>query len=279
MITRRSPAKVNLYLRVLGKRQDGYHDIATLMQRISLYDEMEFSPRDEGIVVKCPGSTLPENEGNIVYKAAKSLLSHASYSAGVEITIKKGIPIAAGLGGGSSNAATTLMTLNDLMEFNYSAQDLMEIGARLGADVPFFVLGKTAWAFGIGDRLRVAENIPQLWFVLINPLFEVSTKMIYEDLNLRLTIREKKFTVPRFCTVDNVIRALHNDLERVTIKLHPILQKLKQLLIAQGALGSLMSGSGPTVFGIFADEKSALDAEEKLRAEGKWSVFRARSIS
>lgn len=279
MIKRASPAKVNLYLKVLGKREDGYHNIATLMQRISLYDEMEFSPRDEGIVVKCPCSTLPENEGNIVYKAAKSLLSHASCSAGVEITIKKGIPIAAGLGGGSSNAATTLMVLNDLMEFNYSAQDLMEIGTGLGADVPFFVLGKTAWAFGIGNRLQVTGNIPRLWFVLINPLFEVSTKMIYGNLNLRLTTKEKKFTVPMFCTVDGVVRALRNDLERVTVKLHPILQKLKQLLIAQGALGSLMSGSGPTVFGIFADEKSALVAEEKLRAEGKWSVFMARSVN
>jgi len=279
MIKRASPAKVNLYLKVLGKRGDGYHDIATLMQRINLYDEMEFSPRDEGIMVKCPGSTLPENEGNIVYKAAKSILSRASCSTGVGITIKKGIPIAAGLGGGSSNAATTLITLNDLMEFNYSTQNLMEIGAGLGADVPFFVLGKTAWAFGIGDRLQVAENIPRLWFVLINPLFEVSTKMIYGDLNLRLTTKEKKFTILKFCTVDSVVRELHNDLERVTIKLHPILQKIKQLLIAQGALGSLMSGSGPTVFGIFADEKSALDAEEKLRAEGKWAVFMARSVN
>lgn len=281
MTKKRAPAKVNLYLRVLGKRQDGYHDIATLMQRISLYDEMEFSPRDEGIVVKCPGTTLPENSGNIVYKAAELLFSQASFPGGVEIKIGKRIPIAAGLGGGSSNAAATLITLNDMMGFNYSVQDLMGIGARLGADVPFFVLGKTAWAFGIGDRLQVAENLPQLWFVLINPLFEVSTKMIYENLNLRLTTKEKKFKTlkSKLCTVESVVRMLRNDLEKVTISQHPVVGKLKELLMAYGALGSMMSGSGPTVFGIFADEKRALEAEKKLRAEGKWSVFMARSLN
>ncbi|MBE9547411.1 MAG: 4-(cytidine 5'-diphospho)-2-C-methyl-D-erythritol kinase [Proteobacteria bacterium] len=279
MVTKKSPAKVNLHLRVLGKRKDGYHDIATLMQRISLYDEMEFSLRDKGIVVKCPGTTLPENEDNIVYRAAKTLFLHASCLSGVEITIRKKIPIAAGLGGGSSNAATTLVTLNDLMGFNYNKDELMKMGAKLGADVPFFVSGKTAWAFGIGDRLQVAENIPRLWFVLINPRFDISTKMVYESLNLRLTNEAKKYIVPWFYAVDDIVRKLHNDLEKVTLNLHPILKELKELLITCGALGSLMSGSGPTVFGIFADKKDALKAEERLKAKEKWLVFRAHSIN
>ena len=279
MITKRSPAKVNLHLQVLGRRKDGYHDIATLMQMISLYDEMEFSLRGKGIVVKCPGTTLPENEDNIVYKAVKSLFSHASCLSGVEITIRKKIPIAAGLGGGSSNAATTLLTLNDLMGFKYTKDELIKMGAKLGADVPFFVSGKTAWAFGIGDRLQVAENIPRLWFVLINPRFDISTKMVYESLNLRLTNEAKKYNVPRFYAVDDIVRKLHNDLEKVTLNLHPILRELKELLITCGALGSLMSGSGPTVFGIFADKKGALKAEESLKEKGKWLVFRAHSIN
>jgi len=279
MITKRSPAKVNLYLRVLGKRSNGYHDIATLMQRISLYDEMDFSLKENGIVVKCPGTILPEKDGNIVYKAAKSLFSNASCLTGVEITIRKKIPIAAGLGGGSSNAATTLTTLNDLMGFSYSKDELMKIGVKLGADVPFFVSGKTAWAFGIGDRLQIAENIPQLWFVLVNPRFDISTKMIYENLNLRLTSKVKKFSIPRFYTVDDVVKKLHNDLEKVTLNSHPIVRELKKLLIACGAIGSLMSGSGPTVFGIFTDKKDALKAEERIKSEGKWSVFSAHSIN
>ncbi len=279
MVTKRSPAKVNLHLRVLGRRENGYHDIVTLMQRISLYDEMDFFSREKGIVIKCPGTSLPENEGNIVYKAAKSLFLHASCPSGIEIVIRKKIPIAAGLGGGSSNAATTLVTLNDLMGFNYSKDELMKIGAKLGADVPFFVFNKTAWASGIGDQLQAVENIPQMWFVLVNPRFDISTKMVYENLNLRLTNKVKKFSIPRFNTIDDVVNKLHNDLEKVTLNLHPILKELKELLIACGALGSLMSGSGPTVFGIFADKKDALRAEEKLKAGVKWAVFEAHSIN
>lgn len=279
MVIKRSPAKINLHLRVLGKREDGYHDIATLMQRISLYDEIEFSPREKGIVVKCPGTPLPENEDNIVYKAAKSLFSQASCHSGIEITIRKKIPIAAGLGGGSSNAATTLVTLNDLMGFNYSTKNLMKIGAKLGADIPFFVFGKTAWAFGIGDRLQAAKNIPRLWFVLVNPRFDISTKGIYESLNLRLTNTTEKFSIRGFSTIDDIVRELYNDLEKVTLNLHPILKELKELLLSCGALGSLMSGSGPTVFGIFADKKDALRAEERLKAKEKWAVFRAHSIN
>lgn len=280
MIKKVSPAKVNLYLRVLRKREDGYHDIATLMQGISLYDEMIFSPVDHGITVSCPGSTLPENENNIVYRAADALLSRLSYSPGIHITIKKRIPVAAGLGGGSSNAATTLLTINDMLGFHYTTEDLMKIGTKLGADVPFFIFRKTAWAFGIGDQLQAAENIPPLWFVLINPGFEISTKMVYDNLNLRLTKQAVKYTCPKFYSVDDLINGLRNDLEKVTLVLHPILQHLKNLLLQNGALGAIMSGSGPTVAGLFAKEKEAVQAAEALEKieEKEWSVYRACSI-
>ena len=190
MITKASPAKVNLYLRVLRRREDGYHDILSLMQRISLCDEMTFTPRAGGIVIRCPDSSLPEDERNIVYRAAAAFFSRIAAPPGVEITIRKKIPIAAGLGGGSSNAATTLMTLNELSGCPLTREELLEMGAKLGADVPFFIFGNTAWASGIGDRFIEAAPLPPLWFVLINPGFAVSTKWVYQGLNLGLTNRQ-----------------------------------------------------------------------------------------
>jgi 4-diphosphocytidyl-2-C-methyl-D-erythritol kinase len=280
MITELSPAKVNLYLNVIRRRDDGYHDIATLMQRIDLYDELSFSPLEHGIVVRCPGSTLPENEQNIVYKAAQLLLAEAFCPSGIEITIKKRIPIAAGLGGWSSNAATTLLVLNDMLNFRYTKGDLMKLGAKLGADVPFFVYGRTAWAFGIGDRLKGVENIPDSWFVLINPGFEISTKMIYENLNLRLTKESINYSIPRLegLSARDLANTLYNKLETVTLSLKPELSYFKKLLIKNGALGALMSGSGPTVFGVFDREDASIRAEEALRRVGAGSVFRARAI-
>jgi 4-diphosphocytidyl-2-C-methyl-D-erythritol kinase len=280
MISKLSPAKVNLHLRVLGRRADGFHDISTLMQRISLYDEMIFAPAVHGITLSCPGSSIPENDNNIVYRAAEALLSPLSHSPGIHITIKKKIPVAAGLGGGSSNAATALVTINDLMDFHYNTDDLMKIGTKLGADVPFFIFGKTAWASGIGDRLRKAENIPPLWFILINPGFEISTKTVYEGLNLRLTRRVVNYKCPELHTIDDIVKVLHNDLERVTLVIHPILRYFKSLLVQNGALGALMSGSGPTVIGIFTDEEGAIKAEKALVDAGgnEWSIYRARSI-
>lgn len=278
MITKLSPAKVNLYLRVLGKRRDGYHDILSLMQRVSLSDELDFSPGGSRIAVRCPGGTLPEDEGNIVYRAAAAFFTRMAAPPGIEITVRKKIPLAAGLGGGSSNAATTLTTLNEIAGNPLAREELMEIGARLGADVPFFIFGKTAWATGIGDRLADVPPLPPLWFVLINPGFEISTKMVYEKLNLGLTNGGINYSIPRFFTAADLIRGLRNDLEQVTVGLYPVLDRLKALLLENGALGALMSGSGPTVFGVFADEEAALTAEGKLKQEGGWSVFGARSL-
>ena len=279
MIRKLSPAKVNLCLRVLRKREDGYHDIASLMQKISLSDEMIFLPAERGITIRCPGSSLPENEENIVFKATEALFSHASHrSSGIDITIKKKIPLAAGLGGGSSNAATTLMALNEIFEFHYTAEDLMKIGLTLGADVPFFIFGRTAWAFGIGERLQAEENLPPFSLVLINPRFELSTKMIYQSLNLRLTNQIFHYSIPRFYTIHDLAKGLFNDLEQVSIRIHPVLAELKRILIEHGALGALMSGSGPTVFGIFETEEMAVTAEKALSEMDNWSVFSATAL-
>jgi 4-diphosphocytidyl-2-C-methyl-D-erythritol kinase len=281
MITKASPAKVNLYLRVLRRRKDGYHDILSLMQRISLCDEMTFTPSAGGIAIRCPDSALPEDERNIVYRAAASFFSRIVAPPGIEITIRKKIPIAAGLGGGSSNAATTLMTLNELSGHPFAREELLEMGSKLGADVPFFIFGNTAWVSGIGDRMVEAAPLPPLWFVLINPGFEISTKSVYQGLNLRLTNRRINYSIPRFYTEGDVIRSLTNDLENVTLRLHPVLEQIKSLLLASGAGGALMSGSGPTVFGVFGDEESSFRAEKSLKQENRndlWSVFRAHSL-
>jgi 4-diphosphocytidyl-2-C-methyl-D-erythritol kinase len=278
MIAKASPAKVNLQLRVLRRREDGYHDILSLMQKISLSDEMTFSPRAGGIALNCPDSALPDDEGNIVYRAAAAFYARTGVPPGIEITIRKRIPIAAGLGGGSSNAATTLMALNELADHPLTREELMRTGAGLGADVPFFIFGNAAWASGIGDRLVEAPPLPPLWFVLINPGFAVSTKMVYRELNLGLTNGSINYSIPRFYTVDDVIGGLTNDLEKVTLRQHPVLGHFKTLLLENGARGALMSGSGPTVFGVFADAKSALLAEKNLRHGNRWPVFGARSL-
>jgi len=278
MIVRQSPAKVNLFLRVLGKRNDGYHNILSLMQRINLCDEMSFDLKGNGIKVTCPGGLAPENKNNIAYRAAEVILSNVSRHPGVEITINKKIPVAAGLGGGSSNAATTLVALNEITGTKYGTEELMQMGAKLGADVPSFVFGKTALASGIGDRLKPVDSIPKLWFLLVNPGFGVSTGDIYGNLKLGLTKESIKYSIPRFVTVSHVAKGLYNDLERVSLQLYPVLSDIKKLLTANGALGSLMSGSGPTVFGIFRSEADAKRAESNLREARIGSIFRACSI-
>lgn len=300
MIRRVSPAKVNLYLKVLRKRPDGYHDIASLMQKIDLADEMEFRTGEAGIKLSCPGSGLPEDSRNLVYRAARTILTEAGQNGGVDIVLRKKIPTGAGLGGGSSNAATTLLAINELLDLDFGKEQLMAMGKKLGADVPFFVYSSAgagaAWAFGIGEVLRPAENVPSLCFLLVNPGFEVSTREVYEGLGLtavsdmylgrnldsisELTNGPTAFNMPVFNKsggFKGIAGILHNDLESVTLKLHPQLKDIKDLLLSHGALGSLMSGSGPTVFGIFRDEKDASRAAAEIN-RGSWSLFTARSV-
>lgn len=278
MIAVQSPAKVNLILKVLRRREDGYHDIASLMQKVSLADEMEFAPRKDGIALSCPGSDLPTGEGNLVVRAARALFDEAGFTGGAGITLRKRIPTAAGLGGGSSNAATTLMVLNELFRFGFDRDRLIRIGARIGADVPFFIHGSTAWAFGIGEILEPAAVPPGMRLVLVNPGFEVPTKWVYQSLNLPLTKTPIQYSIPTFSGVRELAAVLSNDLEAVTVARYPELDALKGFLLRQGALGSLMSGSGPTVFGLFETESDAVRAENALRAAYPYAIFRAHTI-
>lgn len=276
----KAPAKINLLLRVLRKRPDGYHDLASIMQQISIYDELEYTLQQKGITLHCPGTDLPTNEQNLIYRAAQTIFNHTGYRNGVEIVLNKHIPSAAGLGGGSSDAATTLMTLNDLCSLGLSKTELIKLGAKLGADVPFFIFGRSAFATGIGDKLQALPDLPQINMVLINPAFPLSTKTVYDNLNLALTKKKNNYSIPRFYALDDVIRELHNDLEAVSFRMHPQLNTFKQLLLDEGALGALMSGSGPTLFGIFADEQSAKEAQDAIlkKVSGECLVFFAQSL-
>ena len=275
-----APAKINIFLRVLRKRTDGYHDIFSLMQKITLCDELIFSSRPKGIVLHCPGTNLPTNNENLVIRAAKAIFDYCKYSGGMEITLHKKIPMTAGLGGGSSDAATTLMALNKICSFKLKKNELIKIGAKIGADVPFFIFGKSALASGIGDKLKHLRNLPQINLLLIKPPFELSTKMVYENLNLRLTMGKNNYSIPRILDLSDIVQVLHNDLESVSLEIHQELADLKKMLLRHGALGALMSGSGPTVFGIFRsgkEAKKALDVIEK-EVSGQYLLFLAKSL-
>lgn len=265
-----APAKINLYLRVLGRRPDGYHLLATLMQKLSLCDQLTLTRVSGANRLECPDSDLPVNDDNIVLRAAdlfcSSLRKRLPDNCGVHIVLRKSIPVAAGLGGGSSDAAAVLVGLDRLFKAGCSTRELAEMGVRLGADVPFFIHEwPTALATGIGERLTEADGLENVLVLLVNPGFPVSTRWVYE--NLPLTSEEKKinlsdshsehegFTVEypyrqAVFTADEV----HNDLESVTEASFKEIALIKSRIRAGGAESALMSGSGPTVFGIFTEK-------------------------
>lgn len=272
--TYRAPAKINLCLHVLGRRADGYHELAMAMQAVSLYDLVRIRVGGEdGVRVTCSGVDLPQGERNIAEKAARILLDRMPVAPGVDIEIVKHIPVAAGLGGGSSDAATVLLGLNEMLNAGYSREVLQEYGSRLGADVPFFVFGHSAWATGTGTQLEQISALPQVAYLLVNPGISVPTAEIYQSL--QLTRGGELANLPRFSIVtrEDLCHALTNDLESVAIAKYPVIETIKQKLLDHGALGALMSGSGSTVFGVFETSATARRAGETLAAISDWSVF------
>ncbi len=274
----KAPAKVNLRLDVLQRRPDGYHDLRMIMQRIDLCDDIDIAVTDiAGVRVTCGREGVPDGPGNIAWRAADALLSITGQTKGIDIAITKNIPVAAGLGGGSSDGATVLMGVNELLGLGLSDERLMEIGLKLGADVPFFIFRKSALAEGIGERLTPIAEIPLMWLVLVNPNIHVSTAWVYQ--NLQLTSEKVPHIIPfLYKSVTDVCAILANDLEKVTIKRFPVIGQIKERLLAEGACSSLMSGSGPTVFGVFADEESARQAARALAGENDWFVTVAKTL-
>ena len=274
-----SPAKINLCLHVLGQRKDGYHELAMAMQRVDLFDQVQIRINQKpGVRVCCTDVNLAEGEENIAARAARLLLAEAQLDCGIDVDIEKRIPVAAGLGGGSSNAATVLTALDQLLGLNLGRKRLMRLGAQLGADVPFFVFAASAWATGIGTRLELLPILPPVAYLLINPKIAVSTAEVYQSL--QLTKGGELANLPRFSVVtrEDLCAALHNDLESVVLQRYPLIAEIKQQLLDHGALGALMSGSGATVFGVYKDFAAASRAGEVLAEKNDWLVFPVRPI-
>ena len=278
-----APAKINLYLAIKGKRPDGFHELETRMLKITLADRLHLTRQDSGITVQCPESGLPTGEGNLVHRAAKGFLT-ALGTGGVHIVLEKKVPVAAGLGGGSSDAAAVLRGLNTLYGLPFSFGQLVELARPLGADVPFFVHDcTTAWATGIGDEIHAEDISFSGWIVLVNPGFAVSTKWVYE--NFTLTTSGNPYILGRDFVHGNKACAgpgnlpLYNELEAVTIGKYPELGRIKDELLADGAHGALMSGSGPTVFGLFANEAQAQKSVARFALRFGRNVFLARPLS
>ena len=273
-----APAKINLCLHVLGKRPDGYHDLLMLMQRVSLFDRVEIAlaPARE-TVVQCTGVVLAAGEENIAARAARLLLERAGLARQVSIAIDKQIPVAAGLGGGSSDAATVLLGLNRMLGLGASNEELRILGRELGADVPFFVFERQAWAAGVGEILEPVPALPRVSYLLVNPGVAVSTSWVYGNLGLTPpgdVAKLRKF--PK--TLEDFVRLLHNDLEKVTIGRFSELAAIKTRLLDLGAAGALMSGSGPTLFGAFVDRGVAQRALKELQEVPGWGVFLAEPL-
>lgn len=282
----KSPAKINVRLDVLSKRNDGYHDLRMINTAVTLYDDIECELTERGISVICENdANVPDGEENIVYGVAKEILAYSNKNVGVNIRIKKNIPSAAGMGGGSSNAATVLMGLNELLKINLSKDKLMKIGLRFGADVPFFILGGPAIAEGVGEDLSKIKKMPKLPLVLITPNLRVPTKWVFEKYqepaNDNVPVKDRSEDLPvQFATKKSIIKYLNNDLETITMQKYPVIEDLKTILEKTGAMACQMTGSGPTVFGIFANKEAAEEACAKIKAKvSDCRVFLAENIA
>ncbi len=259
MIELSAPAKVNLFLSILGRREDGYHELVTRMQKIDLCDILRISRRTSpGVEFSCSDQRLPSGNGNLAVIAANKFLKAAGLCTryGLDIRLEKRIPVAAGLGGGSSDAGTVLRGLNTLFNKVLPVEQLVEIGATIGADVPFFAVDySAAVARGIGERLSAVPDVEGFWILLVNPGIRVSTRTVFENYALTTQSKNSKLTcfdksgLNTFCCAQ-----MHNDLEAVTIASHPVIDTIKHSLIEDGAAAAMMSGSGPTVFGLFSTE-------------------------
>lgn len=262
-------AKINLGLDVIRRREDGYHEVKMIMQTIRLYDRIVMRKRREPkIQVKTNLFYLPENENNLVYKAAKLLIEEFKIQQGVQIDLQKFIPVAAGMAGGSSDAAAVLYGMNRMFHLGLSLEELMEHGVKIGADVPYCLMRGTALAEGIGEQLTKLSPVPQCKILIAKPAISVSTKFVYENLKLdENTVHpDIDLLIQDIETKNLADMAAHmgNVLESVTIPNYPVIAQIKEQMIKDGALNAMMSGSGPTVFGIFDDKEKAEVAYKRM---------------
>jgi 4-diphosphocytidyl-2-C-methyl-D-erythritol kinase len=276
-----SYAKVNLGLRILRRRPDGFHDIQTILQTIDLQDEVRISPsRNGNIQVLCQHPEVPSGSKNLAHRAARLIQREFGVRRGCRIEIVKNIPPAAGLGGGSSNAAAALVGLNRLWKLDLPKKTLTDLAARLGSDVPFFLEGGTALAQGRGERLRALRVVPEFWLVLIKPDFSIETSWAYGRVKIPLTLNSqyvKLNSLKEILTLEQLLNILDNDLEDVVEESFPSIGKIKEELLSKGAMGAAMSGSGSSVFGLVKTQKAAERLAQRVY-RAKWQVFVVRPV-
>lgn len=266
-------AKINLGLDVLGKREDGYHEVRMIMQTIRMYDQLDMRKSMEpGIHLTTNKKYIPVDENNLVWRAAKLMMDTCGIIEGVSIHLHKVIPVAAGMAGGSSDAAATLVGMNRLFHCGLSKEKLMELGVQIGADVPYCVLRGTALAEGIGEKLTVLPPMPDCWILIGKPGISVSTKYVYTTLDLNTDTVHPDIDGMKKALEDGnlygITERMGNVLQDVTIPAYPEVERIKEQMKTLGAVNAMMSGSGPTVFGIFDNEEKAQEACQKLRESG-----------
>lgn len=275
-------AKINLSLDVLSRRVDGYHEVKMIMQTLELHDDVIIEQIKEGIEVYCNSPWVPSNNQNIAYKAAELVMGLYGIKSGVSINIIKNIPVAAGLAGGSSNAAAVFKGLNEMFSLGRSEQELMALGKQIGADVPYCIKGGTVLSEGIGEILTTLNQIPKTHIVLVKPKIGVSTAWVYKNLDLtKLNSRPETDLLIKAISekdIQYIASNMKNVLESVTIPKYPIIDEIKKKMISSNALGSMMSGSGPTVFGIYKDEKAAQSAWNVLKTDSRWESILTHTV-
>lgn len=285
-----APAKLNIRLKITGRRPDGYHNLVSIMAPVSLYDRIELQITSPNLItISCAGFSAPADKENLACRAAQAFFAHTGIEHGLSIKLTKNIPVAAGLGGGSSDAACVLKALNEAWSCPLTATGLAELALGLGADVPFFLNVRPCIARGIGEILEPIEKWPKLWYIIITPPIRVSTSWVYRNLNsspsdgfreLKLTNEEYQSIIRNLKKKPFVIgRVLDNDLERVTAARFPAIGHTKNLLAEAGADGVLMSGSGPSVFGVFESKEKALQVKAALAASNLGDIFLAKGLT
>ncbi|MCY6369856.1 4-(cytidine 5'-diphospho)-2-C-methyl-D-erythritol kinase [Clostridium ganghwense] len=274
-------AKINISLDVVGKREDGYHLLEMIMQNIELYDSLIFDNNKNGIKIECNKHYVPTDERNLAYKAAKLFIDTYNIKGGIDININKNIPVAAGLAGGSADAAATLIAMNNMYNTNISNQELCKLGLQIGADVPYCIIGGTALCKGIGEKVTSLNPFKGHVLVLVKPNFGVSTKEVYKSLDIDKIFKhpdnESLIRAMKQNDIKYVSENMKNVLENVTLRKHTILREIKEKMVRMGAMGSMMSGSGPSIFGFFDDMLRAQKCYEYFKDKYK-DVFITRTI-
>ena len=275
-----TPAKINICLKITGKLPNGYHELFTIIVPVGLYDRLDFRLSDsQNIHFFCDNKSIPANHENLVFKAAKAFYEKVGILPSVEISLYKKIPSGAGLGGGSSNAAFTLTSLNKLYKNILSDEELFSEALKLGADVPFFLNPVPSIACGVGEKLKKINEWPMAWYLIVKPLCSVSTAWVYNNFKLRLTPNTANYILKDLKKNKIVISdLLFNDLESVTVGRFPELAEIKAYLIRYGAEGALMTGSGSAVFGVFSERENAIAVAEKIRHHKLGQLFVVPSI-